>query len=162
MNPKQEKQKSEQRSEWKSTRHFWLAPQQEESSLEQYSSNLDWFTYEFSDHLDEEGNITLGKRGRQENGLVTLTLRFISLLKTAPDQTLDLNEAVKRLEVQKRRIYDITNVLEGINLIKKAGKNHIKWNSQVNTKNKSRPISSASNDSDVVEELNYLNPQIRS
>jgi transcription factor E2F3 len=84
--------------------------------------------------MDEEGNITLGKRGRKENGLVTLTLRFISLLKRAPDQTLDLNEAVERLEVQKRRIYDITNVLEGINLIKKGGKNHIKWNSQVNKK----------------------------
>lgn len=80
------------------------------------------------------------------------------MLKRAPDQTLDLNEAVKRLDVQKRRIYDITNVLEGINLIKKAGKNHIKWNSQVNTKNNPPPISSASNDSDVVEELNYLNP----
>lgn len=84
--------------------------------------------------MDEEGNITLGKRGRKENGLVTLTLRFISLLKRAPDQTLDLNEAVERLEVQKRRIYDITNVLEGINLIKKGGKNHIKWNSQDNKK----------------------------
>ncbi len=84
--------------------------------------------------MDEEGNITLGKRARKENGLVTLTLRFISLLKRAPDQTLDLNEAVEKLEVQKRRIYDITNVLEGINLIKKGGKNHIKWNSQVNKK----------------------------
>ena len=32
------------------------------------------------------------------------------------------------LRVQKRRIYDITNVLEGIGLIKKGGKNYIKWN----------------------------------
>lgn len=29
--------------------------------------------------------------------------------------------------MQKRRIYDITNVLEGIGLIRKGGKNHIKW-----------------------------------
>ena len=29
--------------------------------------------------------------------------------------------------MQKRRIYDITNVLEGIGLIKKGGKNHIRW-----------------------------------
>lgn len=28
--------------------------------------------------------------------------------------TIDLNETVKELRVQKRRIYDITNVLEGI------------------------------------------------
>lgn len=31
------------------------------------------------------------------------------------------------LNVQKRRIYDITNVLEGIGLIQKECKNNIKW-----------------------------------
>ena len=31
------------------------------------------------------------------------------------------------LNVQKRRIYDITNVLEGINLIKRFKKNHVQW-----------------------------------
>lgn len=76
---------------------------------------------------DELGETNLGKRGRKENGLVTLTLRFIALLKQAPNQTLDLNVAVEKLDVQKRRIYDITNVLEGIGLIKKGGKNHIRW-----------------------------------
>lgn len=30
--------------------------------------------------------------------------------------------------MQKRRIYDITNVLEGIGLIEKGGKNNIRWN----------------------------------
>ena len=32
------------------------------------------------------------------------------------------------LKVQKRRIYDITNVLEGIGLICKERKNNIRWN----------------------------------
>jgi hypothetical protein len=41
--------------------------------------------------------------------------------------TLDLNAAAKELQVQKRRIYDITNVLEGIGLIEKRTKNHIAW-----------------------------------
>ena len=31
------------------------------------------------------------------------------------------------LQVQKRRIYDITNVLEGVGLIEKKGKNNILW-----------------------------------
>jgi transcription factor E2F3 len=39
-----------------------------------------------------------------------------------------LNKAAQMLGVQKRRIYDITNVLEGIGLIKKKGKNHVSWN----------------------------------
>ena len=67
------------------------------------------------------------KRGRKENGLVELTKKFIDLLKEAVNQTLDLNEAVKTLDVQKRRIYDITNVLEGIGLIRKVSKNNIRW-----------------------------------
>lgn len=32
-----------------------------------------------------------------------------------------------KLSVQKRRIYDITNVLEGINLIERYKKNHVRW-----------------------------------
>uniref|UniRef100_A0A0N4VAN6 E2F_TDP domain-containing protein n=1 Tax=Enterobius vermicularis TaxID=51028 RepID=A0A0N4VAN6_ENTVE len=40
---------------------------------------------------------------------------------------LNLNEAAQRLGVQKRRLYDITNVLEGINMIEKMGKNSIRW-----------------------------------
>jgi transcription factor E2F3 len=59
---------------------------------------------------------------------VELTKRFIELIKEAPEQCVDLNEAVKILKVQKRRIYDITNVLEGIGLIVKHKKNKIKWN----------------------------------
>jgi transcription factor E2F3 len=34
---------------------------------------------------------------------------------------------MKVLNVQKRRIYDITNVLEGINLIERFKKNHVRW-----------------------------------
>lgn len=100
----------------------------EYSDHEQSEEEGDGSSDEFCESRDEHGNITLGKRGRKENGLVRLTLRFISLLKKAPQQTLDLNVAVEKLAVQKRRIYDITNVLEGIGLIKKGGKNHIRWN----------------------------------
>lgn len=43
-------------------------------------------------------------------------------------QVLNLNEASNVLEVQKRRIYDITNVLEGVGLLEKTSKNNIRWN----------------------------------
>jgi len=39
------------------------------------------------------------RKGRKENGLVELTKKFIDLLKTAPNQTLDLNDAVGILDV---------------------------------------------------------------
>lgn len=81
----------------------------------------------------------LSKRGRRENGLVELTKQFIDLLKGATNQTLDLNDAMKTLNVQKRRIYDITNVLEGIGLICKERKNNIRWSgpgSEIDAKRK--------------------------
>ncbi|MBA0821664.1 hypothetical protein Goarm_018507 [Gossypium armourianum] len=56
-----------------------------------------------------------------------LTKKFINLIKQAEDGILDLNKAADTLEVQKRRIYDITNVLEGIGLIEKKLKNRIQW-----------------------------------
>ncbi|MED6169186.1 hypothetical protein PIB30_019299 [Stylosanthes scabra] len=56
-----------------------------------------------------------------------LTKKFINLIKQAEDGILDLNKAAETLEVQKRRIYDITNVLEGIGLIEKKLKNRIQW-----------------------------------
>lgn len=40
---------------------------------------------------------------------------------------LDLNAAAASLQVQKRRIYDITNVLEGIGLIEKKNKCMVCW-----------------------------------
>lgn len=65
---------------------------------------------------------------RQEKSLGILTSRFVTLLQEAPGGLLDLKTAADTLVVrQKRRIYDITNVLEGIGLIEKKSKNSIKW-----------------------------------
>lgn len=51
----------------------------------------------------------------------------MQLLRDSPDGIVDLNYAAAQLEVQKRRIYDITNVLEGIGMIEKKGKNNVRW-----------------------------------
>ncbi|KAJ6330545.1 hypothetical protein OIU76_009190 [Salix suchowensis] len=64
---------------------------------------------------------------RYDSSLSLLTKRFVDLFKHADDGILDLNNAAETLEVQKRRIYDITNVLEGIGLIEKTLKNRIRW-----------------------------------
>ncbi|KAL1193086.1 Transcription factor E2FC [Cardamine amara subsp. amara] len=64
---------------------------------------------------------------RYDSSLGLLTKKFVRLIQEADDGTLDLNHCADVLEVQKRRIYDITNVLEGIGLIEKTTKNHIRW-----------------------------------
>ena len=53
------------------------------------------------------------KRQRKENSLDELTRDFIQYVKDTKDMKLNLNDIVKKLNVKKRRIYDITNVLEG-------------------------------------------------
>ncbi|KAL3928775.1 MAG: hypothetical protein SGBAC_012501, partial [Bacillariaceae sp.] len=94
---------------------------------------------------------SLSQQSRFDSSLGLLTKRFVDILKESPDNSLDLNRAASKLGVQKRRIYDITvslvewvvlccvlcdhfspfffqNVLEGIGLLVKQGKNHVSWN----------------------------------
>ncbi|PIO38570.1 hypothetical protein AB205_0181280 [Aquarana catesbeiana] len=67
------------------------------------------------------------EKTRYDTSLGLLTKKFIQLLSQSSDGVVDLNRAAEVLKVQKRRIYDITNVLEGIHLIKKKSKNNIQW-----------------------------------
>uniref|UniRef100_A0A1Q3EZ23 Putative transcription factor e2f1 n=1 Tax=Culex tarsalis TaxID=7177 RepID=A0A1Q3EZ23_CULTA len=64
---------------------------------------------------------------RYDTSLGLLTKKFIDLLKESADGVVDLNIASTKLNVQKRRIYDITNVLEGIGILEKKSKNNIQW-----------------------------------
>ncbi|GFR53033.1 hypothetical protein Agub_g15725 [Astrephomene gubernaculifera] len=71
------------------------------------------------------GSLTSGCR--HDCSLGMLTKKFLTLIDDAADGILDLNKAAETLKVQKRRIYDITNVLEGVGLIEKKSKNNIRW-----------------------------------
>ncbi|KAK0150056.1 Transcription factor E2F5 [Merluccius polli] len=72
--------------------------------------------------------ITSTSTVRSERSLGLLTIKFVTLLQEAKDGVVNLKEAADHLAVkQKRRIYDITNVLEGIGLIEKTSKNSVQW-----------------------------------
>ncbi|CAF3055837.1 unnamed protein product [Rotaria socialis] len=73
---------------------------------------------------------------RQEKSLGTLTRRFMSLLRQSKTGVMDLKQVAESLATkQKRRIYDITNVLEGIGLIEKQSKNTIRWKGAISGDN---------------------------
>jgi len=80
------------------------------------------------DNLSEVNNISNNcqRKQRHETSLGQLTKKFVNLLQDKQGE-LNLNEASTTLQVQKRRIYDITNVLEGVGLLSKTFKNKIKW-----------------------------------
>ncbi|KAL3055413.1 hypothetical protein OYC64_018154 [Pagothenia borchgrevinki] len=88
---------------------------------------------------------------RHEKSLGLLTMKFVSLLQEAKDGVLDLKVAADSLAVkQKRRIYDITNVLEGVGLIEKKNKNIIQW----------RGENSGSQTQEVLEQVKVLKAQV--
>ncbi|KAM4692817.1 transcription factor E2F6 [Discoglossus pictus] len=64
---------------------------------------------------------------RFDASLFYLTRKFMDLIRAAPEGILDLNDVAKVLGVRKRRVYDITNVLDGIHLIQKRSKNLVQW-----------------------------------
>ncbi|XP_068565234.1 transcription factor E2F3-like isoform X2 [Cebidichthys violaceus] len=63
----------------------------------------------------------------QDGSLGLLTLRFLELLLAAPDGALDLRDVAEILQTNKRRVYDITHVLNEIDFIQKEPTNWVKW-----------------------------------
>ena len=63
----------------------------------------------------------------KKNSLVELTKGFIALLATSGGGEIDLSDAEKTLQTQKRRLYDVANVLAGVGLVEKCGKSKVKW-----------------------------------
>ena len=59
--------------------------------------------------------------------LVQISQRFLNLLESNKSGQVDLNTAADALNVPKRRLYDITAVLEGIGFLEKRSRNMIVW-----------------------------------
>uniref|UniRef100_A0A915CRR8 E2F/DP family winged-helix DNA-binding domain-containing protein n=1 Tax=Ditylenchus dipsaci TaxID=166011 RepID=A0A915CRR8_9BILA len=65
---------------------------------------------------------------RGPKSLLILAGRFFEFLHSLPEGLVDLAQAIRLLGIkQKRRIYDITAVLQGIGLVEKYGRNLIRW-----------------------------------
>ncbi|XP_034560986.1 transcription factor E2F3 [Notolabrus celidotus] len=76
---------------------------------------------------DSMAPTSLLEKSRDDTSLGFLTRRFAEKLRQSIDGVLDLNLAAQEFNIPKRRLYDITNVLEGIQLIKKKSKSQIQW-----------------------------------
>lgn len=100
---------------------------------------------------------------RQDSSLLRLTRKFLELRSNGEDPCLiNLNDAALVLGVQKRRLYDITNVLEGIEMIEKMGKNSIRFKTQTDLA-QSKDIQELRDElEDMEKQEEYLDSLLRS
>ena len=85
-----------------------------------------------NDNDDEEnadGNTTSNsnKKTRQSKSLSLLCERFLDLYSSGYENLISLDEVCSTLGVERRRIYDIVNVLEAVEVVVKKGKNQYAW-----------------------------------
>ncbi|XP_069549478.1 transcription factor E2F5-like [Brachyistius frenatus] len=96
------------------------------------------------------------KYQRSMRSLHVITRGFVSLLQEAENGVVDLREAVRILAVgQKRRIYDITNVMEGIGLIMKISKSMVKWRGPISGENTQELVSRVTELKGELEDLEH-------
>ncbi|XP_041814988.1 transcription factor E2F6-like [Chelmon rostratus] len=67
------------------------------------------------------------KYNRQDVSLGLLTRHFLELLLASPDSSVDLKQATVSMKTCRQRVYDITNILDGISLTQREPANRIKW-----------------------------------
>ena len=67
------------------------------------------------------------EKGKSPHSLVVITNMFLNYMQTHKDKVVDLSEVERELDVSKRRLYDVTNVLVGVGIIERTGKSKVKW-----------------------------------
>ncbi|XP_056873015.1 transcription factor E2F6-like [Takifugu flavidus] len=70
---------------------------------------------------------TIKRYSRSKMSLHLLTRRFLQLMQEAPGCSVDLTHVTTRLQTHRRRLYDITSTLYGIQVIEKESKNRVRW-----------------------------------
>ncbi|OII74598.1 transcription factor E2F dimerization partner [Cryptosporidium ubiquitum] len=73
------------------------------------------------------------EQSRAESGLLLLTEKVIEYAKQSPKYEIDLQTVENKLGVPRRRLYDITNVLEAVGLFTKPRHNIYKLNMDISS-----------------------------
>ena len=68
-----------------------------------------------------------GQYSRKDKSLGELCRRFIQLFGTRSPCALNIELCTQQLGVERRRLYDIMNILESLSAISRQGKNAYQW-----------------------------------
>ncbi|XP_068198322.1 transcription factor E2F2 [Antennarius striatus] len=84
---------------------------------------------ESSSTRSQQKNLSIPSGGgsRPEPSLLALTRGFLQLILEAPDGAVDLKEVARRLHTRRRRVGDVTAVLDGIRLVQMESAHRVKW-----------------------------------
>jgi transcription factor E2F7/8 len=64
---------------------------------------------------------------RKAKSLEELSKKFIEHFEGRGSNVIQLDKITNRLGVERRRIYDVINILESLNVVSKKGKNNYEW-----------------------------------
>merc|ERR1712226_613193 len=79
-------------------------------------------------HIETDAKVDLTQKN--DGSLTQTAKRFVEFIQKSSKPEVDLNMMALKLQCPKRRLYDITNVLEGIGLLEKVSKNKVQWTSK--------------------------------
>lgn len=65
---------------------------------------------------------------RKDKSLEELSRKFLQMFLKSQESCISLDRITEALGVERRRIYDIINILESLNLVSRKGKNNYRWN----------------------------------
>jgi hypothetical protein len=63
---------------------------------------------------ESSGKLVKKLKNRKTNSLKVLTKKFIKIVKEQNNNIINLKDIISQIKSKRRRIYDVTNVFEGI------------------------------------------------
>ena len=92
-----------------------------------------------------------------KQSLSNLTQNVIELLKNSHGEELEISEIETRLKANKRRLYDVINVLCGVGLIERSGKSKLRWTNQISDSvNQSPPSALLAQESEIDQMTTFI------
>ncbi|XP_067142304.1 transcription factor E2F7-like isoform X3 [Centruroides vittatus] len=97
---------------------------------------------------------------RKDKSLGLICQRFLALYPEYPSSTdriiVGIYDVAKQLGVERRRIYDIVNVLESLELLTKIGKNKYRWFGKCLLLNTLRKLQASAKKENVAEQIHAM------
>ncbi|GFR05995.1 transcription factor E2F7 [Trichonephila clavata] len=86
--------------------------------------------------FDTEETLPVARVNRKEKSLGIICIRFLSLFPLYPKGSSNLivalDDVSSKLKIERRRLYDIVNVFESIDMLRKLAKNKYVWFGKIN------------------------------